>query len=207
MSPGRHATERTTRITVAGERPYDVLVGTGIADQLPGLVGDQAQPVVLIHARGIEHLAGPARASAATPPGTQSASRQSRGREGQGHRVSRRHSGPPWRPTRHPVQTRSWDLGGGAVTDLAGFVAGTWLRGIRVVLVPTTLLGIVDAAIGGKTGINTPAGKNLVGAFHPPGGVLADLGSLDDPARARVRERDGRGDQGRLHRRPRRSST
>src|SRR5260370_14160203 len=69
-------------------------------------------------------------------------------------------------------------LGGGAVTDLAGFVAATWLRGVRVVLVPTTLLAIVDAAIGGKTAINIAAGKNLVGAFHPPAGVLADLDAL-----------------------------
>ena len=64
-------------------------------------------------------------------------------------------------------------VGGGAVTDLAGFVAATWLRGVRVVLVPTTLLGMTDAAIGGKTAINTPDGKNLVGAFYPPAGVLA----------------------------------
>jgi 3-dehydroquinate synthase len=69
-------------------------------------------------------------------------------------------------------------VGGGAVTDLAGFVAATWLRGVRVVQVPTTLLGMVDAAVGGKTGINTMAGKNLVGAFHPPSGVLCDLGAL-----------------------------
>ncbi|HEU0089575.1 MAG TPA: 3-dehydroquinate synthase [Pseudonocardiaceae bacterium] len=66
-------------------------------------------------------------------------------------------------------------LGGGAVTDLAGFVAATWLRGVRVVLVPTTLLAMVDAAVGGKTGINTEAGKNLVGAFHEPAAVLVDL--------------------------------
>jgi 3-dehydroquinate synthase len=69
-------------------------------------------------------------------------------------------------------------LGGGATTDLAGFVAATWLRGVRVVLVPTTLLGMVDAAVGGKTGINTSEGKNLVGAFHPPAAVLADLDTL-----------------------------
>ena len=69
-------------------------------------------------------------------------------------------------------------VGGGAVTDLAGFVAATWLRGVRVVLVPTTLLAMADAAIGGKTAINIPAGKNLVGAFHPPAGVLADLATL-----------------------------
>jgi 3-dehydroquinate synthase len=69
-------------------------------------------------------------------------------------------------------------VGGGTVTDLAGFVAATWLRGVRVVQVPTTLLGMVDAAVGGKTGINTPEGKNLVGAFHPPAGVLCDLDAL-----------------------------
>ncbi|MBD4603233.1 3-dehydroquinate synthase, partial [Xanthomonas citri pv. citri] len=62
--------------------------------------------------------------------------------------------------------------------DLAGFVAATWLRGIRVVHMPTTLLGMVDAAVGGKTGINTAEGKNLVGAFHNPAGVLADLDTL-----------------------------
>lgn len=69
-------------------------------------------------------------------------------------------------------------LGGGATTDLAGFVAASWLRGIRVVHVPTTLLAMVDAAVGGKTGINTTAGKNLVGAFHSPTAVLADLDFL-----------------------------
>ncbi|MGW0517237.1 3-dehydroquinate synthase [Crossiella sp. NPDC003009] len=70
-------------------------------------------------------------------------------------------------------------LGGGAVTDLAGFVAGTWMRGVRVVHVPTTLLGMVDAAVGGKAGINTDAGKNLVGVFHEPTAVLVDLATLE----------------------------
>jgi 3-dehydroquinate synthase len=69
-------------------------------------------------------------------------------------------------------------VGGGAVTDLAGFVAACWLRGVRVVQVPTSLLGMVDAAVGGKTGVNTAAGKNLVGAFHPPAGVVCDLSVL-----------------------------
>ncbi|MGI5237588.1 3-dehydroquinate synthase [Dactylosporangium sp. CA-139066] len=70
-------------------------------------------------------------------------------------------------------------VGGGAVTDLAGFVAACWLRGVRLVTVPTSLLGMVDAAVGGKTGINTAAGKNLVGAFYEPAGVLCDLAALD----------------------------
>ena len=70
-------------------------------------------------------------------------------------------------------------LGGGAATDVAGFAAATWLRGVDIVHVPTTLLGMVDAAIGGKTGINTDAGKNLVGAFHQPAAVLIDLATLE----------------------------
>jgi len=65
-------------------------------------------------------------------------------------------------------------MGGGVTTDLAGFVAATWHRGVPVVHVPTSLLAMVDAAIGGKTGVNLPAGKNLVGCFHQPRGVYAD---------------------------------
>ena len=93
-----------------------------------------------------------------------------------------------------PVAERAWQalgqagftrsdlvigVGGGAVTDLAGFVAATWLRGVPVVNVPTTLLGMVDAAIGGKTGVNTKAGKNLVGAFHQPALVVGDVDTLE----------------------------
>jgi len=66
-------------------------------------------------------------------------------------------------------------VGGGATTDMGGFVAATWMRGIRVVHMPTTLLAMVDAAVGGKTGMNTAEGKNLVGSFHEPAGVLCDL--------------------------------
>lgn len=70
-------------------------------------------------------------------------------------------------------------FGGGTTTDLAGFVAASWLRGIGYVSVPTSVLAMVDAAVGGKTGINLPAGKNLVGAFYEPLGVLCDLAELD----------------------------
>jgi 3-dehydroquinate synthase len=69
-------------------------------------------------------------------------------------------------------------LGGGSTTDLAGFVAATWLRGVRSILIPTTLLGMVDAAVGGKTGINTTEGKNLVGAFYAPHSIVIDLDTL-----------------------------
>jgi len=74
-------------------------------------------------------------------------------------------------------------LGGGVVGDLAGFAAACWMRGIDVVQLPTTLLAMVDSSVGGKTGVDLPAGKNLVGAFHPPRLVVADtttLGSLPD---------------------------
>jgi 3-dehydroquinate synthase len=77
-------------------------------------------------------------------------------------------------------------LGGGAVGDAAGFAAATYLRGVKVAQVPTTLLAMVDAAIGGKTAIDIAAGKNLVGAFHQPDAVLADVGALATlPARQR----------------------
>lgn len=75
-------------------------------------------------------------------------------------------------------------VGGGAVTDLAGFAAASWLRGVRVVHLPTSLLGVVDAAVGGKTAINTAEGKNLVGAFHPPAAVLCDPAWLRSMPRA-----------------------
>jgi len=75
-------------------------------------------------------------------------------------------------------------VGGGMVTDVAGFAAASWHRGIAVAHVATTLLGMVDAAIGGKTGVNLPEGKNLVGAFHQPVGVVCDLDALNTlPAR------------------------
>src|SRR5439155_10509676 len=76
--------------------------------------------------------------------------------------------------------------GGGVVGDLAGFAASSLLRGVRVVQVPTTLLAMVDSSVGGKTGFDHPAGKNLVGAFHQPSAVVADLAHLATlPARER----------------------
>jgi 3-dehydroquinate synthetase len=78
-------------------------------------------------------------------------------------------------------------VGGGATTDAAGFAAATWLRGVPLVNVPTTVLGMVDAAVGGKTGVDLDAGKNLVGAFHQPVAVVADLDTLAGLPAAEVR--------------------
>lgn len=96
--------------------------------------------------------------------------------------------------TRHDVVV---GVGGGMVTDVAGFAAAVWHRGVPVVHVSTTLLGMVDAAIGGKTGVNTREGKNLVGAFWQPSGVVCDLDALDTlPPRER---RSGDGEMAKYH--------
>src|SRR5437899_10392238 len=78
-------------------------------------------------------------------------------------------------------------LGGGVVGDLAGFAAATYLRGIDFIQVPTTLLAQVDASVGGKTGIDLPEGKNLVGAFHQPRRVVIDLATLQTLPAAHLR--------------------
>jgi 3-dehydroquinate synthase len=78
-------------------------------------------------------------------------------------------------------------IGGGSVTDLVGFVAATWLRGVDVVLVPTTVLGMVDAAVGGKCGINSNFGKNLIGSFNDPMAVYCDVEFLSTLDKAEIR--------------------
>jgi 3-dehydroquinate synthase len=170
-------TATSTRIGVGGEQPYEVVVGTGILGELPGLVGQRAASVVVIHASGLSHVARPACEELAAAGYLVHAEEIPDGEAAKDIGVA---AGLWSRLAVH--RTSRFDViagvGGGAVTDLAGFVAATWLRGVRLVLVPTTLLAAVDAAIGGKTAVNIAAGKNLVGAFHPPAGVLADLAAL-----------------------------
>jgi 3-dehydroquinate synthase len=166
-----------TRIRVGGDQPYDVVVGSGVLANLPALIGDGARTVVVVHAKGLESLAERVRDVLAVAGFAVHAEPVPGGEQAKDIGVAT----TLWSRLAALRASRSdaiVGLGGGAVTDLAGFVAATWLRGVRVVLVPTTLLAIVDAAIGGKTGINIAAGKNLVGAFHPPAGVLADLDAL-----------------------------
>jgi 3-dehydroquinate synthase len=174
------------RIDVTGERPYPVLVGRGVRSQLPTIVGGLgARTAVLVHQ--------PALAAAAEDIRTELADAGI-----EAHRVevpdaedgkSVAVAGFCWEVCGRVGLTRSdvvISLGGGAATDLAGFVAATWMRGVRVVHVPTTLLAMVDAAVGGKTGVNTAAGKNLVGAFHEPSAVLVDLATLDTLPHAEI---------------------
>jgi 3-dehydroquinate synthase len=167
-----------TRIPVNGEQPYDVVVGAGILGELASLVPEEARTIVLIYAEGLGEIARPACGALASAGFTVHAEPIPDGEQAKNVQTA----AALWsRLAEHKV-TRSdcvVGLGGGAATDLAGFVAATWLRGVRHVLVPTTVLGIADAAIGGKTAIDIPEGKNLVGAFHPPAGVLADLATLE----------------------------
>jgi 3-dehydroquinate synthase len=170
-----------TRIDVTpsdGGPPYQVVVGVGVLGELPGLLPEQARTVVVIHAEGLGEIARPA-CGALTAAGLNvHAEPVPDGEAAKTVDVAAR----LWsRLAQHGV-TRSdcvVGIGGGATTDLAGFVAASWLRGVKVVLVPTTLLGMADAAVGGKTAIDIPEGKNLVGAFHSPAGVLADLVTLE----------------------------
>ena len=163
--------------------PYPVVVGVGVLGELPALVPKNAQTVVVIHAEGLGEIARPACGALSSAGLTVHPEPVPDGEAAKTGRVAAR----LWsRLARHGV-TRSdcvVGLGGGAATDLAGFVAATWLRGVQVILVPTTLLGMADAAVGGKTAIDIPEGKNLVGAFHSPAGVLADLATLETLPRA-----------------------
>ncbi|MDQ0369907.1 3-dehydroquinate synthase [Catenuloplanes indicus] len=166
-----------TRIDVGGETPYQVLIGRGLLGELPALLTGAEQAALLYaeplkaHAEAL--AAGLDRAGLRTLP-----IEVPDAEDGKSIGVA----AGCWDALGANGFTRSdavIGLGGGAVTDLAGFVAAAWLRGVRWVPVSTSLLGMVDAAVGGKTGVNTAAGKNLVGAFHPPAGVLCDLAMLD----------------------------
>jgi 3-dehydroquinate synthase len=172
-----------TRIAVSGDQPYEVVVGSGVLGVLPELVGKRAETVAVFWDERLSELSD----------------RVFHVLHQAGYRVVTAHLPSGEAAKDAQVLTRLWSylaerrvtrtdcivaVGGGATTDLIGFTAATWLRGVRVVLLPTTLLGMVDAAVGGKTAIDIPEGKNLVGAFYPPAGVLADLSTLATLPRA-----------------------
>ena len=167
-----------TRITVAAERPYEVVVGRGLLGELPTMLGTQVQRVAIVHPAALRTSAEAIREDLVGAGYTAILLETPDAEEAKTAQVA----AFCWGVLGQAGFTRSdaiVGVGGGATTDLAGFVAATWLRGVPVVHVPTTLLGMVDAAVGGKTGINTPEGKNLVGAIHEPAGVLCDLNSLE----------------------------
>ncbi|MFJ6579809.1 3-dehydroquinate synthase [Streptomyces sp. NPDC091368] len=173
--------DQVTRIQVggsAGTDPYEVLVGRQLLGELPGLIGPQAKRVAVIHPEALADTGEALRADLADQGYEAVAIQVPNAEEAKTAEVA----AYCWKALGQTGFTRSdvvVGVGGGATTDLAGFVAATWLRGVRWIAVPTTVLGMVDAAVGGKTGINTAEGKNLVGAFHPPAGVLCDLAALD----------------------------
>jgi 3-dehydroquinate synthase len=159
--------ERTT-IHVATASPYDVVIGTGVLDAVTDFT-DGVRRVALVRPETLDvpflgdldvlDLAVPEGEAAKTAAVVADC----------------------WERLGAAGFTRSdliITLGGGSTTDVGGFVAATWLRGVAVVHLPSTLLAMVDAAVGGKTGINTSVGKNLVGSFHEPTGVVCDLGLL-----------------------------
>jgi 3-dehydroquinate synthase len=167
-------------IHVRAEKPYEVTVSHGCLERLPELMGGRR--VALVHGASLAELAR---------------------RIGTGLGEETLLLDVPDGETAKTPDTlvRCWDrlaaagftrsdvvvgLGGGSTTDLAGFVAASWLRGVRYVSVPTTVLAMVDAAVGGKTGINLSAGKNLVGAFYEPAAVLCDLSLLSTLPAAEV---------------------
>ncbi len=164
-------------ITVTGESAYSIVVGRALLGDVVASIGTKATKVLVVHQTALQasadllaeelRKAGYEAIQAGVPDGEDA--------------------------KRVEVAAWCWGLmgqadftrtdvvvgfGGGAATDLAGFVAATWLRGVSLIQVPTTLLGMVDAAVGGKTGINTAEGKNLVGSFYAPTAVFCDLDTL-----------------------------
>lgn len=165
----------TDRIVhVASAAPYDVTVGRGLLERAIDALPGASAKVLVVHSAPLAPVADRLRALI-----------EASGREPVLAEVPDAEQGKTaevlafcWQVLGKSGFTRSdvvVGLGGGAVTDLAGFVAATWMRGIGVIHLPTTLLAMVDAAVGGKTGINTAEGKNLVGAFHEPLAVFNDV--------------------------------
>ncbi len=167
------------RIDVATAQPYPVLIDRGVRGQLGATVGGLGARVALVvHQPALAAVAEEVQAALGEAGLDAHRAEVPDAEEGKSLAVA----GFCWEVCGRIGLTRTdvvVSVGGGAATDLAGFVAATWMRGVRVVHVPTTLLAMVDAAVGGKTGINTTAGKNLVGAFHEPSAVLVDLATLD----------------------------
>jgi 3-dehydroquinate synthase len=168
------------RVDLPGPAGYDVIVGDGLLDRLAELIPlpPHARRAAVITDRTVAALHGPAAAVALRSVGLDVA--EVVVRAGEEAKTLESLAAVYARLATIPLGRDDLviGLGGGAVTDLAGFAAATWHRGVAVAHAPTTLLGQVDAAIGGKTAVNLPQGKNLVGAFHQPVAVVADTATL-----------------------------
>ncbi len=168
--------KHTITVSNASYGDYPVVVGPGAMEDIPQHIPGDAKKLLIIHAPALsriaeqmkEDLSGEREVFLAEVPDAEAAKRVE-------------------------VAAFCWGilgqldfqrndailgLGGGATTDLAGFVAAAWLRGVALIQVPTTVLAMVDAAVGGKTGVNTQEGKNLVGVFYSPRAVIADTDVL-----------------------------
>ena len=152
-----------------GDRSYDVLVGHGARHELAALLPSSARRAAVITQAGIPFDVDPGIDHEVIDIGDGEQTKTLATIEVLCRRFAEMGL------TRNDVVI---GVGGGMVTDVAGFAASVWHRGIPVVHVSTSLLGMVDAAIGGKTGVNLPEGKNLVGAFWQPSGVICDLDAL-----------------------------
>jgi 5-deoxy-5-amino-3-dehydroquinate synthase len=171
-----------------GDRSYPVVVGPGVASELAAMLPVGATRAAIVTQAGIGFIVDPGREHRAFEIGDGEMAKSLATVE----ELCR--AWAAWGLTRTDVVVA---VGGGLVTDVAGFAAASYHRGVPVVHVPTTLLGMVDAAIGGKTGVNLPEGKNLVGAFWQPIAVLCDTGAL---ATLPPRElRSGQGELAKYH--------
>jgi 3-dehydroquinate synthase len=165
-----------SRILVGRDSPYPVVIGRSLLDQVPDHLKG-AKKILVVHPVGLAVSAEELRDSLI----------------GKGFEVLLAGVPDNEEAKRIEVAAFCWGIlgkaefsrsdmvigfGGGTITDLAGFVAATWLRGVGIVQIPTTVLAMVDAAVGGKTGVNTSEGKNLVGVFHSPSAVIVDLDTL-----------------------------
>ena len=165
------------RILVGGPAPYEVVIGRSMLNQVASCFSEKTKKVLIVHPVALSQSAEALRerliddgfeAILAGVPDTEEAKRIEV-------------AAFCWQILGQADFTRTDAIvgfGGGSTTDLAGFVASTWLRGVDVVHIPTTVLAMVDAAIGGKTAVNTAEGKNLVGVFHSPRAVVVDLDTL-----------------------------
>ena len=175
----------STVIKVSGADPYDIVIGRALLGEVASSLGSSVAKVLIVHPVALTASAELLRESLinagyetilAGVPDSEDAKRVEV-------------AAFCWGIMGKADFTRTdavIGFGGGSTTDLAGFVAATWLRGVKLIQVPTTLLGMVDAAIGGKTGINTSEGKNLVGVFHAPSKVIIDLDTLSSLARNEI---------------------